>query len=298
MISLVLAGMLLGDVSGGGCGFAGGKLSDAVLATKVTGAKYAGSIRCDQSPEHLRGASLAPLRIDRQSVGDPDNHKDLMGVRGRVVIHRGHTSLEVFVTGIKTVEMAKNKEPVSQFGSVRQGNLLVVQFKGYCEDGGLGRQVESYASPDVFKTKVELGHVTPVVVEPKIGDLWHVDLHPCPIVQTAGFAGDINSFPIGLKRKHHEVNASAGYSEANHSRDEYGERPKRHFLLGLQVILGALLFACGALLLKDAVRIINETRFARTGFACLLLGGIGCSGGGMLALLGLFQWIRDGAPPY
>jgi hypothetical protein len=117
-----------------------------------------------------------------------------------------------------------------------------------------------------------------------------------PLGLIGGAIGSCDGFSGSNKCVANIVDARERYADAQYSGEEHAQGPKRHILLGLQIMLGSLLFPLSFLLLRDAVVILDKTRHTVAGFACLLLGGIGCVGGCLFALLSLILLVGYGQP--
>jgi hypothetical protein len=77
------------------------------------------------------------------------------------------------------------------------------------------------------------------------------------------------------------------YKQRGDAHEKDAERPRGHVLLGNEIVLGALVFAAGAYLTREARKLINEGREGLASVVAMLFGPICLIGGSFLLLIGL-----------
>ena len=87
------------------------------------------------------------------------------------------------------------------------------------------------------------------------------------------------------------VHAGTSYAEPQYARQQYGKRPKRHIVLGFQVVVFSAFLALSLRLIGEALAILDKTAYAGAGVMFLVVGGVGVLGSYILALVGLFKLV-------
>jgi hypothetical protein len=165
-------------------------------------------------------------------------------------------------------------------------DFILMGDKDYC----FNNQTDCRGSTDILLNKFYIHKGLRLLMGEWVYDLY-IDRYPGALIGNKRLSGEGNlisggfrSFTISSQGESDVDHAGARYEQSLYRDYEKSKRPKRHVLLGGQVVVGILIALIGLGFSRGAVHTINETDNPGAGIAGL----IGCTllicGGGFLAI--------------